>query len=177
MRHFLAIGPNGWGKGFTAAEAVRHMKKAVPGWHGTKYRYETFEIHPDTTVGDLGDLSWPTGHPPISLGVTNPKTKYILREPSVPAFGFRGVSAQKSHRKVRVTEAEQKRIDAMVAAKRKAGKLMLDTRLTQKEKLDHVVAALTKVREMGYNSEAARATDTVLACINVAEDALRTVGK
>jgi hypothetical protein len=59
MRNFLAVGPNGWGKGNTEAEAVRNMKKAVPHWHGTRYRYETFECHPDTNVEPLGDLSWP----------------------------------------------------------------------------------------------------------------------
>ena len=32
--------------------------------------------------------------------------------------------------------------------------------------------ALKKIREIGYNSQAARATDTVLACIRVAEDAI-----
>lgn len=142
-------------------------------WQGKAYRYETFEVHSNTTV-ELGELIWPKGHPPISLGVTNPKRKLAPREPGVPAFNFRGTPAQKSVRKVRVTEAEQKRIDAEVDFYLS---LKPTKRLTQKEKLDQAVAALTKVREMGYNSEAARATDTVLACINVVEDALRTVGK
>lgn len=33
--------------------------------------------------------------------------------------------------------------------------------------------ALKQIREMGYNSQAARATETVLACVRVAEEAIR----
>ncbi len=37
---------------------------------------------------------------------------------------------------------------------------------------DPAITALKKIRGMGYNSQAARATDTVLACIRVAEEAI-----
>lgn len=40
-----------------------------------------------------------------------------------------------------------------------------------------LLAALKKIREMGYNSQAARATDTVLACIRVAEEAIAAAEK
>lgn len=45
-----------------------------------------------------------------------------------------------------------------------------------KARLDIAIQALEKIKEMGYNSQAARATDTVLACIRVAEAALLEVG-
>jgi hypothetical protein len=35
-----------------------------------------------------------------------------------------------------------------------------------------LVDALKQIREVGYDSQAARATDTVLACIRIAEDAI-----
>ncbi len=38
-----------------------------------------------------------------------------------------------------------------------------------------MLAALKQIREMGYNSSAARATDTVLGCIRVAEAAIGEV--
>lgn len=121
-RHFISIGPNSWGKGFTEAEAVRGMKSNVPSYIPRPYRYETFEVHPDTEV-DLvsGGLVFPKGCPPISLGVTNgrPAPKSNTTQ-GTPAFGFRGEATRSSHRKVRVTAAEQKRIDAMVAAAKAA---------------------------------------------------------
>jgi len=40
-----------------------------------------------------------------------------------------------------------------------------------------MLEALKKIREMGYSSTAARATDTVLACIRVAESAIGEVGE
>lgn len=37
--------------------------------------------------------------------------------------------------------------------------------------------ALKRIREMGYNSQAARCPDTVLACIRVAEEAIGEVSR
>jgi len=45
------------------------------------------------------------------------------------------------------------------------------------EKLGAAVEALKKIREMGYASQAARATDTVIACIRVAEEAILELGQ
>jgi hypothetical protein len=87
-------------------------------------------------------------------------------------FGFRGVSAQKSARKVRVTDVERERIAARVDELS-----AIRSRMPLKAKLDYVVASLQTIREIGYNSSAARATDTVLACIRVAEDGLSNVGR
>lgn len=44
-----------------------------------------------------------------------------------------------------------------------------------KLKLKIAAEALRKIREIGYDSQAARATDTVLACIRIAEEALLEV--
>ena len=40
-----------------------------------------------------------------------------------------------------------------------------------------MLAALNRIREIGYNSQASRATDTVLAAIRLAEEAIAAVGK
>jgi len=58
-----------------------------------------------------------------------------------------------------------------VAAGRTAVR-MLDL-LSRKHAL--LVDALKQIRQMGYDSQAARATDTVLACIRVAEAAILEV--
>lgn len=116
MRHFICIGPNAWAKGYSEEEAVRGMRKNVPSWIPRPYQYETFEVHPDTEVDLIsGGLIHPQGHPPISLGIRNPKHKTTFR------------------RKVRVTEAEQKRIDAMVEAAT-ANKRKSERELARKEK-------------------------------------------
>lgn len=37
---------------------------------------------------------------------------------------------------------------------------------------NNLIMALRRIREVGYNSSAARCTDTVLSCIRIAEEAL-----
>lgn len=49
--------------------------------------------------------------------------------------------------------------------------------LSDQQKFQILVEAVKRIRHMGYDSQACRATETVLACIRVAEDALREVGQ
>jgi hypothetical protein len=47
--------------------------------------------------------------------------------------------------------------------------------MTAKQKADVLLDALKQIREVGYNSTAARCPDTVLACIRLAEAAISNV--
>lgn len=188
MRHFIAIGPgagSGWGS--TEEEAVANMLK---GGVRPDERYETFEVHPKTKINDVGIMSFPKGHPPISLGVTNPKRKQksqtagyvdVIGRTSettkgVPSLDFRGPAKQKSKPKVRVTEAEHTRILNLAAQMRRRGPVA--PVLTGDEaKLRCAVDALNKIRRMGYRSDVEKTAETVLAITRVAESALRTVGE
>lgn len=172
MRHFIAVGPgagSGWGS--TEEEAVANMHK---GGVRPDERYETFEVHPKTKIDDVGIMKFPKGHPPISLGVTNPKRK--AKESGVPTLDFRGPAKQKSKPKVRVTEAEYERIQKLSAQMRKQGPVA-PVLAGSEAKLRYAVDALNKIRRMGYRSDLEKTADTLLAITRVAEAAIRTVGE
>lgn len=154
MRHFIALGPgagSGWGS--TEEEAVANMHK---GGVRPDERYETFEVHPKTKIDDVGIMKWPKGHPPISLGVTNPKSRVsaaikaaamspvirtAAKELGVPTLDFRGPAKQKSKPKVRVTEAEYERIQKR-AAEMKAIRERINTSHSARALLRRVLPVL-----------------------------------
>lgn len=57
LTDYIAFGPNVWGKAKTEPEAIANMVEAG----GSKKVFDLYKCHPDTTVGGLGDFSYPSG--------------------------------------------------------------------------------------------------------------------
>jgi len=67
---YLAIGPFTWGKGTTVDEAFKNVKRNwIQQYAGnfSKEKCVVYEIHPDTEVNGLGDLSYPINHKPKKI--------------------------------------------------------------------------------------------------------------
>ena len=75
-RVFIALGPMAWGKAETVEQAVSRMRTQVPRVYVKgPYGYSVYQCHPDTTVGGLGDLSYPRGFAPALVKKVEPKGK------------------------------------------------------------------------------------------------------
>lgn len=70
-RVFLAIGPFGWGRGSTVAEAVRNCKRQVVWMYVRRdvnaVDIKVWDVSTDTTVSGLGGLAYPTAAPPVEV--------------------------------------------------------------------------------------------------------------
>lgn len=83
----LVLVPNYWGKGETAAEAWRNVRRAGgPSKRDSKGRYVIYRVHPDTVCEEIhGNLQYPKGAPkPVAIeigpGVTREERDGINQE-------------------------------------------------------------------------------------------------
>ena len=54
---FITMAPHAWGKGSTPEEAIKKCRSI----YGTGMKdYDTYSVHPDTFVDDMGSFCWPT---------------------------------------------------------------------------------------------------------------------
>ena len=76
-RKFIAIGHGAWGKQDTIADAVamarKHLGSARQQLKANIPAFTVYLVHPDTTVGGMGGLTYPdpdndNRHAPIELG-------------------------------------------------------------------------------------------------------------
>lgn len=59
---FIVMGDRIWGKGNTLTEAIANMRK-----NGRSTKYVAYLVHPDSTVTDMGDISYPLDFPPKKI--------------------------------------------------------------------------------------------------------------
>lgn len=69
MQTYIAVGPHCWGRANTKRQAVANARKNLPAFSVSKdAKIYIYEVHPDTTVTELGDLRHPVGKRPILVG-------------------------------------------------------------------------------------------------------------
>lgn len=76
---YLAIGPFIWAKADTLRDAIREAMKE---YHGSKRLtdedFVVLQVHPDTTIDGLANLSYPVGQKPKRVWTgKNVQVKYV----------------------------------------------------------------------------------------------------
>lgn len=67
--HFLVTMPHYWGRDPVLSGAIQKMRDA--GGRPGKY-WRIHSVHPGTSVNALGQIDYPTDHPPVMLAESNP---------------------------------------------------------------------------------------------------------